>query len=399
MDDSPDSIARDVAAVSRISSVPSMLRIVCDNTGMRFAAVARVTDGTWTACAVEDQINFGLAPGGQLDVHTTLCKESRARLAPVVFDHASRDPVYATHHTPRLYNIESYISVPILLPGGEYFGNLCAIDPQPHAIAEPRTVAMFQGFAELIGRQLQAERQREVTETALLDAHATAEFRDQFIAVLGHDLRNPLSSVGFIAEILARNEQEAVARYGQRLRVSTQRMGRLISDVLDFARGRLGRHLVATPAPVADLGAALQHVVAELRDAHPAWQIVERYALAQTVECDRSRIEQLLSNLVGNALSYGDASVPVVVAARVDAGWLELSVTNGGEPIAAGDLGRIFEPFWRTAARQEGGGLGLGLYICSQIVRAHGGTLQVSSSREAGTTFTARVPATAAVAD
>ncbi|HSW20086.1 MAG TPA: sensor histidine kinase, partial [Ramlibacter sp.] len=76
MDDSPESIARDIAAISRISAVPSLLRIVCDNTGMRFAAVARVTEGTWTACAVEDTINFGLAPGGQLDVHTTLCKES-----------------------------------------------------------------------------------------------------------------------------------------------------------------------------------------------------------------------------------------------------------------------------------------------------------------------------------
>jgi len=149
VDDSPASIARDIAAIARISAVPSLLRIVCDNTGMRFAAVARVTDGTWTACAVEDQINFGLLPGGQLDVHTTLCKESRAARQPVVFDHASTDPTYATHHTPRLYNIESYISVPIVRPNGDYFGNLCAIDPSPHQLANPKTVSMFQSFAEL----------------------------------------------------------------------------------------------------------------------------------------------------------------------------------------------------------------------------------------------------------
>lgn len=394
MDDSPASIARDVAAVSRISSVQSLLRIVCDNTGMRFAAVARVTDGTWTACAVEDQIEFGLVPGGQLDVHTTLCKESRAIRQPVVFDHASADPLYAAHHTPRLYNIESYISVPIVMPGGEYFGNLCAIDPRPNQVSDPKTVFMFQSFAELIGRQLDIERHREETETALLDARATAELREQFIAVLGHDLRNPLSSVGFIAEILARHQEAAIARYGQRLRVSTQRMARLIDDVLDFTRGRLGAGIVAHTAPVPDLRAALHHVVAELRDSNPEWDIAERYQLAGEVACDVARVQQLLSNLLGNALTYGQSSSPVVVDAHLVSGWLTLSVTNSGEPIPADSLEKIFEPFWRAADRNLGGGLGLGLHICSQIVRAHGGTLQVSSSREAGTCFTARLPAT-----
>ena len=136
MDDSPDAIRRDVEAVGRISSVPSLLKIICRNTGMGFAAVARVTDGTWTACAVQDDIQFGLLPGGQLDVRTTLCIEARAARKPVVIDHASADPVYRNHHTPRLYNIESYISVPIVRPDGEYFGNLCAIDPRPLRVSD-----------------------------------------------------------------------------------------------------------------------------------------------------------------------------------------------------------------------------------------------------------------------
>jgi GAF domain-containing protein len=115
MDDSEEAIARDVAIIGRIGAVPSMLRVICKNTGLGFAAVARVTDGTWTACAVQDDIQFGLLPGGQLDVHTTLCSEARAMRRPVVIDHASLDPVYREHHTPRIYNIESYISVPIVL--------------------------------------------------------------------------------------------------------------------------------------------------------------------------------------------------------------------------------------------------------------------------------------------
>jgi hypothetical protein len=98
-----DYIQRDVEAISRISAVPSMLRLVCDQTGMGFAAATRVDDDSWTACAVLDKINFGLKPGAQLDVASTLCFEARAAREPVVFDHASTHPVYCKHHTPKLY--------------------------------------------------------------------------------------------------------------------------------------------------------------------------------------------------------------------------------------------------------------------------------------------------------
>lgn len=393
MDDSPESIAHDLAAIARISAVPSLLRIVCDNTGMRFAAVARVTDGTWTACAVEDHINFGLVPGSQLDVHTTLCKEARATRQTVVFDQASTDPSYRDHHTPRIYGIESYISVPIVRPDGEYFGNLCAIDPRPNLISDAKTVAMFESFAELIGRQLALEQHQEATEVALLDARQTAELRDQFIAVLGHDLRNPLGSVGAIGEILVRRPDPEIARYGQRLRANTHRMSKLIEDVLDLARGRMGLGLAVRIAAVGDLEAGFRDVVSELRDSHPLRSIQDVYRIQGEVECDLGRMQQLLSNLVGNALSYGDPLQPVRVDVVLDESWLAITVCNRGEPISPSNLARIFEPYWRPSESKPGGGLGLGLHICSQIVKAHGGTLQVSSSALSGTCFTAQLPA------
>lgn len=393
MDDSSTSIAQDIAAIARMGAVQSLLRIVCDNTGMRFAAVARVTDGTWTACAVEDGINFGLSPGDQLDVHTTLCKESRAARRPVMFDHASADPTYSTHHTPRIYGIESYISVPIVRPNGEYFGNLCAIDPRPNQVSDARTVSMFQSFAELIGRQLEVDRHQEETQIALLDARETAELREQFMAVLGHDLRNPLSSVGAIGEILARREDQVLAQYGLRLRRATRRMSRLINDVLDFTRGRLGSAMGIHVEHVARIETALRDVVGELRDAHPESTIVERYRMSGAVECDVGRVQQLLSNLVSNAIVHGGTPPSAVVDVQLDLNWLDISVSNGGEPIAPANLEKVFEPFWRPAGSAPGEGLGLGLHICSQIVRAHGGTLQVSSSKEAGTCFSARIPA------
>jgi signal transduction histidine kinase len=393
MQDGAEAIARDVAAVGRISAVPSLLRLICQNTGMGFAAVARVTDGTWTACAVQDDIQFGLKPGGQLEVQTTLCSESRAARQPVVIDHASEDPVYRDHHTPRIYKIESYISVPIIRPSGEYFGNLCAIDPRPAVVSDTRIVAMFTAFADLIALQLDSEDRQQAVETALIDARATAELREQFIAVLGHDLRNPLAAVGATAEILSRRTAEPdLVRIGARLRSTTRRMSQLIDDVLDLARSRLGSGMGLAFEPVDDLGIALRDVVAELCEANPQRTVEADIAIDRPVHGDRGRLQQLLSNLLGNALTYGAPDQPVRVSATLDGDAMVLVVSNVGVPIPRDDLSRVFEPYWRPSSSKPGGGLGLGLYICAQIAAAHGGTMHVSSSADAGTVFSARLP-------
>lgn len=392
MDDSAEAIARDIAAVGRISAVPSLLRLICQNTGMGFAAVARVTDGTWTACAVQDDIDFGLKTGGQLELETTLCRESRASREPVVIDHASLDPTYRDHHTPRIYNIESYISVPIIRPSGAYFGNLCAIDPKPAVVSDPRIVAMFTAFADLIAMQLESEDRQNAAETELVNARATAELREQFIAVLGHDLRNPLSAVGATAQLLSRRTEPELVRLGTRLGATTRRMSQLIDDVLDLARSRLGAGMGVAMVETDSLAAALDDVVFELREAHPQRRIDADIVIPCTVRCDTGRLQQLLSNLLGNALTYGAVDRPVRVGASVEGDELVLVVANEGAPIAPEDLARVFEPYWRPLSSKPGGGLGLGLYICAQIAVAHGGAMQVESSAESGTVFSARLP-------
>ncbi len=157
---------------------------------------------------------------------------------------------------------------------------------------------MFQSFADLIGRQLALEQRQEATEIQLLDARQTADLRDQFIAVLGHDLRNPLASVGAIGEILVRRPEAEISKYGQRLRASTHRMSKLIEDVLDLARGRMGSGMRVQIESVVYLEGALRDVVAELRDSHPETMIQESYHVCRHVECDIGRIQQLLSNLL-----------------------------------------------------------------------------------------------------
>jgi signal transduction histidine kinase len=391
--DTAEEISRDVEAVSRLDAVPTLLQILCDVTGMGFAAVARVTGGTWTACAVDDRIQFGLGAGGQLDVHTTLCIESRAAREVIAIDQASIDPLYHNHHTPRLYKIESYISVPIVLPDGRYFGNLCAIDPGPASVANPRVIGMFEGFAGLIGSQLQNELKREHEASALRDERASGELRDQFIAILGHDLRNPLQAIFATSELLERRLTDAVhINMAARIRASARRMSGLIDDVLDFARARLGGGIGVEIQAVEDIEGPLSNVVTELQDAKPDRRIELDIAINSPVECDVGRTQQVLSNLIGNALTHGSPDSPVKVFVATTNDDLLMRVWNDGTPIPAENIAKIFEPFWRQSSEAGRGGLGLGLHICSQIVRAHGGHLTVTSNAIHGTEFAVRLP-------
>jgi PAS domain S-box-containing protein len=155
----------DVAAIARIPSIPLLLETVCEITSMRYAVVARVTPNQWKACAVLDRMDFGVASGEELAVATTLCKEVCDRFEPIVVEHASRDPVYSSHPTPKMYGIESYIAVPIQLASGEIFGTLCAIDPNPATLSGNRILETFTLFAGLIAAELDRETRRaEISE-------------------------------------------------------------------------------------------------------------------------------------------------------------------------------------------------------------------------------------------
>ncbi len=242
MGDTPGEIEKDLRTIAHMEAVPVLLRVIAETTGMGFAAVARVTAGTWTACAVYDRIAFNLKAGEQLDLSTTLCKEVRASRQPVLIEHASLDPTYCKHPTPKRYGIESYISVPIILSDGHYFGNLCAVDRRPAKVADPGVVAMFTSFAKVIAFQLDAQREREKMSAALVDERAAGDLREQFIAVLSHDLRNPLAGIAAIAQLLKRQATNPaqVRTLAERITYCTRRMSALINDTMDLARARLG---------------------------------------------------------------------------------------------------------------------------------------------------------------
>jgi signal transduction histidine kinase len=380
----------DIAAVQRIAAVPRILEVVCRSTGMGFAAVARVTDSRWVCCAVCDEIAFGLLPGGELEIETTICHEIRQSGEAVVIDNVTLDTAYCGHHTPAKYGFQSYISMPIMLGDGTLFGTLCAIDPRPARLNTPQTVGMFKLFAELIATHLDAVDRLVATEAKLLTERQTAELREQFIAVLGHDLRNPLASIAAGTRMLAKaKSKEAADEILALMQKSAARMSNMIDNVLDFARGRLGSGIALNCLPE-PLQAVLKQVIAELRASYPDRKVEAKFSLAQPVNCDSGRIAQLFSNLLGNALTHGSAASPVRVQAVTRDGAFELSVANSGDPIPPEAVERLFQPFYRVAV-QRSLGLGLGLYIASEVARAHGGTLGVDSSPDE-TRFTFRMP-------
>jgi len=185
----PNDFRDDVESVNRIPSVPTILEVVCSTTGMCFAAVARVTSGRWIACSVLDQMGFGLKSGSELKVETTICHEILNTRELVVIDHAAEDSAFCNHPAPAMYGFQSYISVPIVLADGSFFGTLCAIDPLPAQLNKPGVIGMFQLFAELIAKHLSSRRKLTATEFALELAHSAMEGNTDCVTVLDVDGR------------------------------------------------------------------------------------------------------------------------------------------------------------------------------------------------------------------
>jgi sigma-B regulation protein RsbU (phosphoserine phosphatase) len=229
---------------------------------------------------------------------------------------------------------------------------------------------------------------REVLESE----RAISELREQFIAVLGHDLRNPLASLSAGARLMLKvTTPDEAAKLEKMMQSSVERMSKLIDSVMDFARGRLGGGISLSDRSMTDLKPVIDQVIAELVSDHPDRIIEAEIKLTQLVFCDRSRIAQMFSNLLGNAITHGDPAQPIRVQAATFASSFELYVANSGEQISPEAMAKLFQPFQRGDVRPSKQGLGLGLYIASEIAKAHGGALDVTSD-DSETRFTFIMP-------
>lgn len=224
--------------------------------------------------------------------------------------------------------------------------------------------------------------------------------KEMFVAVLGHDLRTPLSAVLMAGHYLRDSGELAESHQllSARIVASATRMTNMVDDLLDFTRGRLGNGIPVQRLD-ADLGAIATDAVAEMKTAHP--NSVFDLTITGDVHgaYDAARISQVLTNLLGNAVQYGTPTLPIQVNVTGGSADVILRIRNSGPSISSESISGLFSPFKRlragSVAHQSAHNLGLGLYVADRVVAAHGGNITVTSSDENGTEFVVRLPRSA----
>lgn len=256
-------------------------------------------------------------------------------------------------------------------------------EPEKHIFA---TLAQ-RATSAIIKHQL-----REDLQSAIQVLERTAEFRERFVGIVSHDLRNPLNAITMSTGIMLRSPDLApsLSKPVGRILSNVDRMTHMIADLLDLTRGRLGGGIPLSPAPT-DLTRIARRILDEYEQTHPQRRI--EFAASGNVRgtWDEERLAQVLSNLIANAIQYGDPTGTIRCAVDGSSGLVTLTVHNDGSPIPGDMLPHIFDPFRRASSDRSASGLGLGLFIASEVTRAHGGTIAVASD-ETGTTFTVTIP-------
>ena len=389
----PQPLQNDIFNITQITAVPSILNIICQTTGMRFSAVARVTDTQWITCLTKDEINFGLKTGDELVLETTICNEIRQHAKPVIIEEVRKSTEFCNHHTPAQYGFQSYISFPIFRKNGDFFGTLCAIDPEPAKLDTKEVRDMFELYTQLISFHLDAiEEVNELTQN-LQEQKQIGKLRDTFIAILGHDLRSPIGNTSMCADMLLDMELPATAnRLASLVKSTSQRMQGLIDNLLDFAKGHLGEGIILELSPDKQaLTEILLQVSHEFKMGNGDREIVTEIDLRDDFECDINRVSQVYSNLLANAINHGASDKPINTKVIAENGIFSLSVSNSGDKIPKEKIANLFKPFFSTNAASNRSGLGLGLHISSEIAKAHGGEMKVISNGER-TTFAFEMP-------
>jgi signal transduction histidine kinase len=294
---------------------------------------------------------------------------------------------------PSVTGNQAFACIPLMLEG-RCLGTLGLSFKQAQSFSESDRRFMMT-LADQCAQALERARLYEAERSEVGERRRAELFREQFIGILGHDLRGPLTAVKMSTELLLKRGEwsEAQHRALQRIDSSTDRMTRMIADILDFARGRLGGGIPVERVP-ADLHQLMRHTLEELNAAHPGRRLESHTKGSGQGEFDTDRIAQVVSNLVSNALTHGRPDLPVRVTSRGEGPSVVLEVWNQGSPIPPELLPTIFEPFRRGMEKRSSTGLGLGLYIVSEVVKAHGGQVEVRSTAEEGTLFTVRLPRT-----
>lgn len=396
-----DKLAADIEKVKQIPIVPTMLDVICQTTGMGFAAIARVTQEKWITCSVRDDINFGLKPGDELKLETTICNEIRDSRQAVIIDHVYKDEHFRYHHTPLMYKFQSYISMPIILKNGDFFGTLCAIDPNPAELNNPKIIGMFKLFAELISFHLQSLDLMEQTNFALSEMnkqlHDSIDENRQYQYISNHNLQEPLRKIRLFSNMLLTavetKDADKATNFAIKIDSHAQRISMMIKDLSDFSElNYADAAFVST-----DLNKVVTDVCTQLATQINARNAIVHAAPLAFVRAIPSQIEQLFYHLVNNALKFSKREITPVIniqahAVNQNQKYIEIRITDNGIGIEQSQLEKIFDIFSQLPNNQHLQGFGVGLAYCRKIIRNHGGSISAQSEPGAGTTFSIILP-------
>jgi signal transduction histidine kinase len=288
----------------------------------------------------------------------------------------------------------------------EESGALHADDRIQHGYSSRAVLAEFRALRATVLQRYEVSGHTDLSEVRrfneALDEALTASmnrfairtdlFRDQFIGVLSHDLRTPLAAIaaGLFALGMMENKPDTRELIISRMSNSAKRMDRMIRDLLDLTRVRLGG-AIPLNRQKADLRQVCEAVMEELHTTSPESVLRLETSGSMIGDWDSDRLAQVISNLLGNAIQHGGGT-PITLTAQEEGDEVSVAVHNGGQPIPAAAIPLVFEPLRRGHEEYAAGNIGLGLFIARAIVSAHGGNIRVTSSGTAGTTFKVTLP-------
>ena len=411
--------------------VPHLLNVVCQTTGMGFAAIARVTEDKWIACQVKDDIGFGLKSGGELEIKTTICNEIRDSGTSVIINHVAMDDDFKNHHTPAKYGFQSYISIPIFRKNGNFFGTLCAIDPHPRDLKKPEIIDMFHLFADLISFHLEANEELNSTlidlklergsntklEEKIRERNAELEEKNEILQktnkelqefnyISSHDLQEPLRKIQtFISRIqLSEKDVSFVTNsdYLNKISDSVQRMRLLINDLLSYSQTDESRKKFE----LVDLGSILSEVINDLKEEihHKSAEVtIGKTAKVQAISF---QMTQLFYNLIGNSIKYASDKRPlrIIVNSEIvdgksirtplaeDIKYCHIRISDNGIGFEKQYNEKIFGLFQRLHSKSKYTGTGVGLAIVKKIVENHKGFIEADGILDKGAEFNIYIP-------
>ncbi|KTS97584.1 histidine kinase [Pseudomonas oryzihabitans] len=372
MPDQHSSAVESIDLLNSLDAVATLLKVACDLSGLKFAAVAEVSAERWIACAVHDRLDYGLTVGTELELEATFCDHVRSSHDAVIIADVAQDATYCDHPLPQRYGWKSYLSLPVFRPNGTFFGTLCGFDRQPAPLLEqPAVIGSLEGFARLLGELIAREEQRRDEAPGPRGEADLQALHDQLLVLFEQDLQRPLHALASAA-----NEGVEQLPAAQRWQAEARRLARRSAEAADFVRARLGHGPLLKPTAVEGMNGHIEALVASLRGRYPDPVFHTALpTLPATVRLDLPRLLQALEALLDYTANQTASGQIIHLSGEIRERAYLLKVEGPGTPMQPDAPVQSFRPVLVPSATGSPAGLALGLYLAREIVRGHGGSL------------------------